>query len=404
MKQHLSSEYATNASSSSSSSGFSSVQSAGNNGISPAAVVDVGVRYIKASDQHPPVRIFYPAAASNELHDALPRLPVGWFQDTGIFPYLAGYLHTMGLKQDSWLFQIFVWPIIIPLFALILPVTWKRIPGVYQDIPCVKDKKLPLIVFSHGLTGTGQENSVLAKGWAQRGFVVALVHHTDGSSCRVELADGSVKYFEHSPSSPYDPEFRPKQIKIRAKDMLETYNFIAFGNCPKDIQDAVDPSIAIAAGFSYGASTAALATVMEKSFFKAALFLDGWFHIDFAESLGIEFKFPKEAFDSGVPVPSLFINSQEFVGYPKLFSATKELAAKRTVNGESLDESDIIVLPGTKHQNFIDVIFWFESGFLRRLMGVATGEADGLESFQTIVDKSSDFLVETVNKTGKKNN
>jgi len=43
-------------------------------------------------------------------------------------------------------------------------------------------------LFSHGLTGTGEENTILCMEWAKHGYIVVSVHHTDGSSCCVPLS------------------------------------------------------------------------------------------------------------------------------------------------------------------------------------------------------------------------
>lgn len=248
------------------------------------------------------------------------------------------------------------------------------------------EKKWPVVIFSHGLTGTGQENAVLLSAWARRGFVVVSVHHTDGSSCRVRLPDGSDKFYEHGPSySNYDPSFRKQQIQHRAKEMKDALSFLQSNKCPQDIRDSVDPSKAVVAGFSYGAATAALATSTDDQPFCGAILLDGWFYIDVSESAGIEFEFPEPAFQSGLKVPAVFINSQKFSGMSKLYQATTKLA-KTSCNGE------MHVLPGTGHQNFCDVIFWLPRFFLKPLIGTA----HPVDAYREIVHLSSEFLTRVV--------
>jgi hypothetical protein len=71
----------------------------------------------------------------------------------------------------------------------------------------------------------------------------------------------------------------------------------------------------------------------DQPFCGATILLDGWFYIDVSESAGIEFEFPEPAFQSGLKVPAVFINSQSFSGMSKVYQATTKLA-KTSCNGE----------------------------------------------------------------------
>ena len=53
-------------------------------------------------------------------------------------------------------------------------------------------KKQTLVLFSHGLTGTGEENSIFCAALAKRGYVVAWIHHRNRSSNQAPLHDGGV--------------------------------------------------------------------------------------------------------------------------------------------------------------------------------------------------------------------
>jgi pimeloyl-ACP methyl ester carboxylesterase len=142
----------------------------------------------------------------------------------------------------------------------------------------------------------------------------------------------------------------------------------------------------VAAGFSYGAATAALATSTDDQPFCGAILLDGWFYIDVSESAGIEYEFPEPAFQSGLKVPAVFINSQKFAGMSKLYAATTKLA-KTSRHGEEMH-----VLPGTGHQNFSDVIFWFPKFLLKYFVGTA----HPVDAYREIVHLSSEFLTRVV--------
>ncbi len=380
----------------------------------PSTLLDpsspVGLHFLPATTAHPPLRIFYPSTTNTNTNTSLPHQSTGWFDETGVVDYLEGYLHTFGiLEGNSWTSRWIVKPW-LHLLSLALPLKWLRLPGVYRDSP-PRTGKYPLIVFSHGLTGTGQENSALCASWAKEGMVVVSVWHTDGSSCRVPMADGTIRYYEPSPPiTQYDAEFRPRQVQQRADELFQARNLmLTKDNDGEDallqhIRKVIDPTRVVAAGYSYGAATVARAisqmiettdcsqaTIVKPTQldFQAAIFLDGWFHIDIQKSAGIEFEFPKQAFEhlnqgGEWPIPSLFLMSEQFQGYPKLFSATQKLAAAASTHP--------IVFPETGHQNFCDIIFWFPFWISKKLMMGAVGQADPLNAYHAIVDQSRAFL------------
>ena len=437
----------------------------------------VGILFIPPTSSRPPLRILYPADCLHDSHAKATQ--VGWFHDTGgAVAFLRGYAHVALAKLiPTSAFRYLVQPA-VSVVALCLPMTWLTIPGLYHypDSCIVSDhdaeavyhketqldennhnnhnntqKQLPLIVFSHGLTGTGQENLALCTAWARQGYVVVGVHHTDGSSCAVPRADGSIHYYDHGPSfDDYDATFRPRQLQQRTRELLDAYQFITQitpsttdmqytnpnnnnkinqkqtnhnndSSILSQLRALVDPHRAIAAGFSYGAATVAQTVVHPNNPFVAAVLLDGWFYIDVPKS-GVEFPLPPEAFQyvdvqkkpggrqKGLPVPSLFLNSQEFRDYDKLYQATQRLAGQavdtKATNDTKHPQHDkscheMVVLPQTGHNNFCDVIFWFPAVcfWLPALLfkGVIAnpgrvGRADPLQTYQDIVDRTHRFL------------
>lgn len=348
----------------------------------------VGFRYYPATAKHPPFRIFYPTQ-----HETASGQPFRWMQEEhGAAYYLNGYLrYGLGglFKNKLWLLQRFG-PWLAHLLAVFFPGRWRRIPNVVSNAPLPTSSStspLPVVVFSHGLTGTGQENTVLLSSWASLGLCIVSVHHTDGSSSCVPLADGTDLYYDPGPPfSAYDANFRPNQVQHRARELLQTCDFVT-----QDIlKDTTDPTRVAVAGFSYGAATAARAIAMapDKKFC-ASIFLDGWFYIDVGKSAGIEFSFPKEAFEYTFrpTKASFFCNSESFTRIPKLWKSTTFLANKAL--------SKLHVIAGTRHQNFCDLIFWLPA-FLSHRPSFGLGTKHPADAFREIVDLSSDFLTQHV--------
>lgn len=432
----------------------------------------VGVLDLPATYHHPPLRLFFPASAIPTTPSWRKPNAATYFRDNRVAYVLEGMAHTMGVRNTTKMFKYVVRPILF-IFSLFFPVRFLRIPHSarvpndpihYEKSRSVRyvppsslqlkesetREKQSLVLFSHGLTGTGEENSVFCASLAKRGYVVACLHHCDGSSSRVTLSDGTCRFYEHMPSGDdYDPRHRMEQVHARARELLNTRKWLLNGgndsgstcdNHPvlKQIRPFLDPRRVIASGFSYGSTTCALAATLEPSAFQCAVMLDGWFHVDYT-SQGVEYDFPPEAFGDDWPkkrkkdarcqkdgastlngnngssegcnkrscmnIPCIFINSEQFHGYKKLYRATVRLAdqlnnsicdnaeKKSNFNRKPIPRSELHVIANTKHQNFCDVVFWLPKWATRRVgRFLALGSADGLEAQERIIHFAIEFL------------
>jgi len=421
----------------------------------------VGILDLPGTRRRPPIRLFFPSIVDIGAKNIAEPKPAGYFVDGRVSYLLQGFAHVAiaghATRFHRWILRPFLW-----LLSLVLPARYLKIPGTVQlksrnrnDASAVKyappsllamtdgsrregggeanaeskRRRQRLVVFSHGLTGTGEENSIYCTALAKRGYVVASIHHRDGSSCRVPMPDGSCQYYRHMPTGEdYDPNHRLEQVRARAEEFLYCCTWLvekgAGDDGPPDdddqhpviddIRQHLDERNIIASGFSYGAATASLAATLEPDRFLCAILLDGWFHIDYS-SRGVEFDFPPESFgmarprtepsaDAGVEatnsktkglnVPSLFVNSAQFRSYKKLYGATRRLAGRINAscgedeNGNEMAEMH--VLPGTTHSNFCDVVFWLP----RRLAGKVfrLGDADAYEAHKSILEWTARFL------------
>ncbi|KAL7468214.1 hypothetical protein ACHAXS_008440 [Conticribra weissflogii] len=424
----------------------------------------VGVLDLPATYHHPPLRLFFPATTvpSSTPSWKKPK-PATYFRDNRVAYVLEGMAHTMGVRNTTKMFKYIVRPILF-VFSLFFPARFLRIPhsaqvpsdpihyeksrsveylppSSFESTGSVPRENQSLVLFSHGLTGTGEENSIFCASLAKRGFVVACLHHCDGSSSRVTLPDGTCRFYEHMPSGDdYDPKHRMEQVHTRARELLRTRSWLLNGGNDSDsagdfhpimeqIRPHLDPKKVIASGFSYGSTTCALAATLEPNTFQCAVMLDGWFHVDYT-SQGVEYDFPPEAFGEDWPkkpekearsqkhdtsflkenngrddqcnkksrlnIPCVFINSEQFYGYKKLYRATSRLADQ--LNNSLCDyaekpRSELHVIANTKHQNFCDVVFWLPKLAMRRVgRFLALGSANGLEAQEQIINFTVEFL------------
>jgi len=335
-----------------------------------------------------PFMIYYPAAPEVLKNKSIS--PRSWFRNT-IGSYMAGYLFVLRpLSKRPWL------RILIELFVrfilVFLPLNYFRVPGLYGNVKSVSgtahEKRYPLIVFSHGLTGTSEEHAAMFVHLVQQGFIVAALTHCDGSSSAATLHTGERLYYQHPDYKAYDVDFRPKQVKRREEEFYSMKTFILESTMmPREIQSLIDQNQVFAMGFSYGAATAALSLIRHPKEYKAAVLLDGWFSIDFStlvEGGGI-LPFPREVHDSpkGLPVPSCFVGSEQFDRIEHLSNATKELARKSL-------SSESHILAASKHQNFTDVGFWVPARLLQLIQFI--GKTNYHETYSKILSVQVQFL------------
>ncbi|KAL3811977.1 hypothetical protein ACHAXA_009595 [Cyclostephanos tholiformis] len=421
----------------------------------------VGVLDVPGTVQRPPVRLYYPAELSSFSSSSysssrwwrrkVPRR-AGYFVNDRLAYFLQGFAHVSIARHNSrthvWILRPLLW-----LLSYLLPVRGQaRDSGTGRGVITSRRR---LVLFSHWTAG--EENSIFCASLARRGYVVVSVHHRDGSSCRAPSHDGSdCIYYEHFPTGEgFDPRRRLRQVHVRVREFLTCRSWIVGEGGGGDsfahsytndnaehmrvVLDQIRPHLddgdgTIAAGFSYGAATAALAATLMPEKFNCVVLLDPWLHIDYT-SRGVEFDFPPEAFGSGWPsssyassssssfevissandddadrggggvglsIPSVFINSSQFCGYEKLYAATRRLADRinnpRVVDDRDDDEkkddhpprAEMHVIPNTTHSNFCDIVFWIP----RRLIGKAfgLGDANPYDVYEEILDKTVHFL------------
>ena len=385
----------------------------------------VGVLDLPGTIKRPPIRLFFPASTTTTTTRRL--TPAKYFVNNRVAYVLQGFAHIVLARHTTKVFRFILRPLlwlvslIFPARFLIIPDTVhvrkenvvdlvKYVPpselsmdndGSNSSTKKKKDKTQSLVMFSHGLTGTGEENSIFCTSLAKRGHVVASIHHRDGSSSRVPLADGTCLYYKHLPTGDeYNPHDRLEQVHYRAQELLYATSWMMGeveeeegevennGNKNDDtattqvilnqIRSNLSQDNIIASGFSYGSATVALASTLQSQRYKCAVLLDPWLHIDYS-SKGYEFDFPPEVFgkpwpesstnddknantkndgttiiddaddDSslkqsnggrGLNTPAIFINSSQFAGYTKLYGATCRLADIINSNSNNKSSSD----------------------------------------------------------------
>lgn len=294
----------------------------------------VGVKDFNLETTKAPIRLYYPA-----IKPETPE-PVRTFRDATKF--VDGYMWTFS-RNRPWLYGAL--STFVSLSRFVIPLRYLEIPNASRNAK-PEGENLPLVIFTHGLTGTGEENTMLLASIAAHGFVVASIHHTDGSSCFVRTSDGEEIWYVHPNPVDYSIRFREDQLDHRVKEIMEVRKVMLKH---PDFKERIDGSQVVASGFSYGGATAALATVRYPKAFSTSVIIDGWFHIDM---YGVNSYFPLDVMkEKKLPVPAFFLNSAAFMEY-KTGPMAKQLAAgspkhRHKVYGRS-----------SMHMLFIDMASW----------------------------------------------
>lgn len=296
-----------------------------------------------------------------------------------------GYAHFMAgwkqsLRKGTYVFEAISF--VIRSVASMNSLRNAKLPCAYDNLK-PRLGKAPVVVWSHGLSGTGEEHGLLAARLAAEGYVVALVHHTDGSSSKVTTADGNTIYFKHPDFENYDPEFRQKGAEHRAKEVDGARQMLLSGDAGADLKALCDPDRVAVGGFSFGGATAALVASTMPQHYKCGVLWDGWFHINL-DSINFRRDLPTQAFDKGFSMPVIFIGSEQFTKFEHIHEATERLKGKCRAGLESYTPAH------ATHMSFADVVWWLPAPLLAR-MGFSDKTCP-YETYSEIVELTTEFL------------
>ncbi|KAF4678781.1 Platelet-activating factor acetylhydrolase [Perkinsus olseni] len=315
-------------------------------------------------------RIFYPAVS--EVDHGYKQTT--WFTD--LERYATGQLDVgRALFRRSRVMQmvasILEWMVKIVAYVLPSRLFVPKLSSTYDCVEPVEEGSLPLVVFSHGLTGNGDENAMLCSALTREivgGAIVAEVHHQDGSACEAVDEDGhKIPYIPDPIGSPDPRDLRPKQVRQRANEMKSVIEYLCAIGSGEESSDPllnrvarlIDPRRIIPVGYSFGGATVAeyCSTVglkrVEDKCVPCAVLMDPWTYVTPRDgSQG--FNFPERAHKEGIQTPTLILGSEEFSKkYPGMRAATVNLHDKSLQPGSRLR-----VVDKTRHGNFMELCFW----------------------------------------------
>ena len=215
------------------------------------------------------------------------------------------------------------------------------------QINLVSANKHPLIIFSHGLGGMKNQNSIQVEELVSQGYIVIAPDHSYDANITI-FDNGEIAPFK---SSEYDPRikytiedfyaYRIPQIKTRSKDLSFVINMIEKFQINKheDLWQMVDLNKIGVFGHSFGGGTSLLTMHNDKRI-DAAVSLDGWIE-----------PVPGEVVNTGLKNPFMYIGRiawEDTLNYYKL----NKLIENSGSNGEK------IFLDGTEHFDYTDTPYF----------------------------------------------
>ena len=168
-----------------------------------------------------------------------------------------------------------------------------------NDVAC-SDKldKYPVLIFSHGITGSRHLHQILFERLASRGYVVFAPDHSFDANLAI-FPDGKIAdYRSEITGHPDSILIREKQINTRAFDIgfiIDQIRKIETGIIDSKLSGRLDLDRVALGGHSYGGATAILAS-HNHEIIKACVVLDGWIS-----------PIPDKVISEGINVPFLFM-------------------------------------------------------------------------------------------------
>tara|TARA_B100000427_G_scaffold329279_1_gene344891 strand:+ start:1566 stop:2684 length:1119 start_codon:yes stop_codon:yes gene_type:complete len=216
----------------------------------------------------------------------------------------------------------------------------------YLEIPCLdRETGLPVLIFSHGITGSRHLHQSLFEHLSSHGYVVAAIDHSFDCNIAIFPDGRTANYRSEITGHPDSVNIRSKQINTRSKDVvfvLDQLININSGKIKSVLNGKINIKKTAVGGHSYGGATAILSSKIDKRI-KVCFVLDGWIN-----------PVPVSVIKTGLDKPLLSMGRPEWKGsdYPDNYQYLNKLVAN------SKGPNYNIIIEKTLHLDYTDIPFY----------------------------------------------
>ena len=201
---------------------------------------------------------------------------------------------------------------------------------------------LPIVVFSHGITGSRHLHQALFEHLSSQGYVVVALDHSYDCNLTI-FPDGRIAdYRSEITGHPDSIKIRNQQINTRTKDIIFVLNQITkihHGDLKSKLNGKLNLEKIAVGGHSYGGATAIHSAKTDKRI-KTCFVLDGWIN-----------PVPKTTIEQGLQKPILSMGrpSWKDSDYPDNYNLLNQLFSNSSAPSYN------IIIKNTLHLDYTDI-------------------------------------------------